>query len=619
MGEVLWTPTLDGSTAVERFAAAHGFADYDSLWRWSVSDLEGFWAAVWAWCEVIGSYERVLSSRDMPGAKWFEGAALSYAEHALRGPGGVIALSQTRDSVHLDAAELRRQVAACRAGLVRRGIARGDRVVAYLPNIPETVVAFLATASLGAIWSSAAPEFGSQAVIDRFGQIEPKVLFTVDGYRYGSKAIDRRAEAAAIAAGLPTVEHVVTVPYLYADGNWDDLLTDPGQLEFERVPSDHPLYVLYSSGTTGRPKAIVHGHGGILLEHLKTLTFHADLGPADRFFWFTTTGWMMWNYLVSGLLVGATIVLFDGDPGASKMRALWQLAAEQRVTWFGTSAPFLMACRRAGMSPGGDYDLSALRAVGSTGAPLPADGFRWVYDHVKSDVLLSSISGGTDICSAFVGGNPTTPVRAGEISTRYLGAAVDAIDGELVVTQPMPSMPVGFWGDVDGARYRAAYFEQHPGVWTHGDLIEFTDSGGLVISGRSDATLNRAGVRIGTAEIYRVVEEVPGVTDSLIVHLDNDDTLVLFVALADDRDLDDGLVAELRSALRTSLSPRHVPDEIYAVPAIPTTLSGKKLEVPVKKILAGVDPDRVASRGSLRDPATLDTIARIASERGQRL
>ncbi len=625
MSELLWSPPLDGSTQIERFGAAHGHATYDELWRWSVTDLEGFWAAVWEWCDVVGTYERVLTSHDLPGARWFEGAQLNYAEHARRGVGGIIGRSQTRDRVELPADELRRQVAACRAGLQRLGVGRGDRVVAYLPNVPETIVAFLATASLGAIWSSAAPEFGPQAVIDRFGQIEPKLLFVVDGYMYGDKPIDRAEESAAIAAQLPTVEHVVTLQYLHPDrpvaGSWAALLgavaTAP-PLEFARVPPDHPLYVLYSSGTTGLPKAIVHGHGGILVEHLKLMHLHLDLTPADRLFWFTTTGWMMWNFLVSGLLAGATIVTFDGDPGADGLRATWRLAAEERMTWFGTSAPFIMNCRRQGLEPGTEFNLSALRAVGSTGAPLPADGFRWIYAHVNDNVLLSSTSGGTDICSAFVGGSPTSPVYAGEISARYLGAAVEALDGELVVTEPMPSMPVGFWNDPDGARYRAAYFEDHPGMWTHGDLLEFTEHGGLIISGRSDATLNRGGVRIGTAEIYRVVESVPGVVDSLVVHLEDGDRLILFVSVetvGEPAEGDRDLAGELKQIIKGQLSPRHVPNEVHVVPAIPTTLSGKKLEVPVKRILAGADPDRVASRGSLRDPGALDAIVEIAAAR----
>lgn len=617
-GELLWVPPLDGTTAIERFAAAHGHADYQALWEWSVTDLEGFWAAVWEWFDVLGGYDRVLSPPEMPGARWFEGAALNYAEHALRGDGGVIGRSQTRDRVELSADELRRQVAACRAGLQRLGVGVGDRVVAYLPNIPETIVAFLATASLGAIWSSASPELGPQAVLDRFGQIEPKVMFAVAGYRYGDQTIDRSAEVAAIAAALPTVEHVVTVPYLSPHGNWDELLAEPGQLEFVRVPADHPLWVLYSSGTSGLPKAIVHSHGGIVLEHLKMMTFQLDVGPADRFLWFTTTGWMMWNVLTSALLTGATVVTFDGDPGAEEMRSLWRVVADERVTWFGTSAPFLMNCRRLGVAPGAEFDLGALRAVGSTAAPLPADGFHWVYSQVKHDVMLTSTSGGTDICSAFVGGSPTASVRAGEISVRCLGAAVESLGGEMVITKPMPSMPIGFWGDPDGSRLREAYFGGPPGVWIHGDLLEFTKSGGAIISGRSDATLNRGGVRIGTAEVYRVVESLPGVTGSLVVHHEDGDRLVLFLSvdgLSSERDI----VGEVKSALKTQLSPRHVPNEVYVVSAIPTTLSGKKLEVPVKRILAGAEPDHVASRSSLRDPSALDDIIEVAALRNRRL
>ncbi|MGK0276254.1 MAG: acetoacetyl-CoA synthetase [Ilumatobacter sp.] len=617
-GEVLWTPKLDGTSALEQFAAAHGHADYESLWTWSVTDLEGFWAAVWDWCDVLGGYERVLSSHEMPGARWFEGAELNYAEHALRGAGGIIGRSQTRGRVELSADELRQQVAACRTGLHRLGVGVGDRVVAYLPNIPETIVAFLATASVGAIWSSAGPELGPQAVIDRFGQVEPKVLFTVDGYVYGDRTIDRSAVVAAITAGLPTVEHVVTVPYLGSQGNWSDLLAEPGPLEFVKVPFDHPLHVLFSSGTTGLPKAIVHSHTGIIVEHLKLLTFHFDLRPKDRLLWYSTTGWMMWNVLVSGLLTGATIVTLDGDPVSEQTRSMWRVVAEESVTYFGTSAPFIMNSRRVGVEPGAEFDLSALRAVGSTGAPLPVDGFRWVYKHVKGDLLLSSSSGGTEICSGFVGGNPTSPVRAGEISDRYLGAAVEAVDHELIVTEPMPSMPIRFWADDDGSRYREEYFSERPGVWTHGDQLEFTPSGGLIISGRSDATLNRGGVRIGTPEVYRVVEGVPWVTNSLIVHHEDGDRLVLFVST-------DGTIAErevsseLKQALRVQLSPRHVPNEVYVVASIPITLTGKKLEVPVKKILAGADPSTVAHRSALSDPGSLDAIVEVAAARNRRL
>jgi acetoacetyl-CoA synthetase len=651
-GRVLWQPPADVGerSRIGRYAAwlaaerGRSFAGYDELWQWSVADLDGFWRSIWDHfsLESRTPVTAALADPVMPGARWFPGTEVNYAGHALRseplGP-ALVGLSQSRERVELSVDELRDQVARCRAGLAALGVGRGDRVAAYLPNIPETVVAFLAAASLGAIWSSCAPEFGTRSVVDRWRQIEPAVLLAVDGYRYGTRAIGRQGEVAAIRAALPSLRATVTVPYLASepevarhDGSvlWDDLVGPAGAgpsggaaPEFEPVPFDHPLYVLYSSGTTGLPKAIVHGHGGILVEHHKVLALHSDLGPGDRFFWFSTTGWMMWNYLVSGLLVGATPVLFDGDPGHPGLDALWRMAADEGVTFFGTSAPFLLACRKAGVEPGAVADLSALRAVGSTGAPLPAEGFEWVYEAVKGDVLLSSISGGSDVCTAFVGGCPLVPVRAGEISCRYLGARVEAYDeagrsvvgeqGELVITAPMPSMPVGFWGDEDGARLRAAYYERHPGVWTHGDWITLYPDGASVISGRSDATLNRGGVRMGTAELYAVVEAMPEVADSLVVHLEDADggpgRLLLFVAPVDGAVLDDDLRARIARALRTELSPRHVPDEIHEVPGVPRTLSGKKLEVPVKRILGGAAPDAAASRGSLANPEVLDAYA----------
>ena len=652
---VLWNPPADGrsTTAIGRFATfaelrtGRTFAGYDALWRWSVDDLEGLWAAVWDFFAIPAErrFDHVLSGRAMPGARWFEGARLNYATRALdatRPGAAVVAVSQTRGRRELSWPELVDAVGRARAGLARAGVQPGDRVAAYLPNIPECVIAFLAAASLGATFTTCAPEFGVPAVLDRFGQVAPKVLLAIDGYRYGERAVDRRDEVAAIRAGLPSVETVVHVAYLDDDAPpptgaiaWDALLArdddDPG---IAAVAPDHPLYVLYSSGTTGLPKPIVHGHGGILAEHLKVLGLHADLGPGDRFAWFTTTGWMMWNFLVSGLLVGATVVLYDGDPTHPGPDALWRFAAGERLTWFGASAPFIVASRRAGLTPGRDLDLTALRTVGSTGAPLPADGFEWVYDAVaapEQSLVLSSISGGTDVCSAFVGGCPIVPVWAGEISCRYLGAAVAAYDeagrsvvgaqGELVIEAPMPSMPVAFWGDTDGARRRAAYFERFPGVWCHGDWVTITERGSCIITGRSDATLNRGGVRIGTAEIYRVVESVAGVLDSLVVHVDDADggggggagKLVLLVVA--DGELTGELALAIRRALRTELSPRHVPDEIHGVRAIPTTLSGKKLEVPVKRILGGADADRVASRGALRDPSALDDIVALAHER----
>ncbi|HSB86213.1 MAG TPA: acetoacetate--CoA ligase [Ilumatobacteraceae bacterium] len=641
--EQLWAPTTESiaHSNIGQFVewlAERGsgpFQTYDELWRWSVDDLESFWSAIAGYfgVEVAG---RILESSAMPDARWLTGTTLNYAAHALRhasaGP-AIVGHSQTRPVVRMSHTELSEHVARARAGLQRLGVQRGDRVAAYLPNVPETIVAFLATASLGAIWTSCAPEFGVRAVLDRFGQIDPKVLFVIDGYQYGSRAIDRRAEVQSIRDGLPSLEATVALAYLDDEIiptaiSWDDFVGNTGPLEFAHVPADHPLYVLYSSGTTGMPKPIVHGHGGVLLEHLKVLGLHNDMRESDRFFWFTTTGWMMWNYVVSGLLVGATLVTFDGDPASPSLDALWSLAEQEQITWFGSSAPYFMACRKAGLQPGRDHDLSRLRAIGSTGAPLPAEGFHWIYDEVKSDVMLSSISGGTDVCSAFVGGCPMVPVVAGKISCRYLGAAVEAFDdsgksvigeqGELVITKPMPSMPVGFWGDEDGSRLRAAYFDTYPGVWRHGDWITIDDDGSCVITGRSDATLNRGGVRIGTSEIYRVVETIAGISDSLIVHLEDmgggGGVLVLFVVLDAGVGLDD-VLGPIKQSLRTNLSPRHVPDEIHSLPSVPTTLSGKKLELPVKKILRGADPDAVASRGALKNPESLDSVAEIARSR----
>ena len=637
--EVLWSPPADirARSRVGRYLTwleeRHGrrLDDYAEAWRWSVADPGAFWATVRERFDLWpDAGDAALVEARMPGARWYPRARLNYAERVLALPERragdvvVIARSQTRGPRDLTAAELRDQVARARAGLLRLGVRPGDRVAAYLPNIPETLVVFLATASLGAIWSSCAPEFGTRSVVDRFAQIEPTVIIAIDGYRYGSKAIDRTAEVDEIRAALPGLRATVSVPYLGGgvpgSVGWDDLLAEAGPLEFEPVAFDHPLYILYSSGTTGLPKAIVHGHGGILLEHAKALALHHDLGPDDRFFWFTTTGWMMWNYLASGLLVGSSVVLFDGDPAAPDLTTLWAMAEETGTTYFGASAPFLMACRKAGLRPGRTVDLARVRGVGSTGAPLPVDGFRWVYEAVGDDLVLGSLSGGTDLCTGFLGPCPLVPVVAGEISTRMLGAKVEAYDddgrpvigrqGELVITAPMPSMPVGFWNDPDGSRYRAAYFEDFPGAWRHGDWITITERGTCVVTGRSDATLNRGGVRLGTAEFYAVVEALPEVADSLVVHLEDPaggpGELLLFVALREGSDLDDGLRSRIAAALRTSLSPRHVPDRISAVPAIPRTLSGKKLEVPVKRILSGTPPDAAAARGSLADPASLD-------------
>ena len=645
--EILWTPPSDQRSRLSEFqewvAAGRGPAtsSYDELWRWSTTELDAFWLAVWRFFDIPSDTEPTvaLAEASMPGAQWFPDVRLNYAEAMLRLPGRadddvvVISRSQSRDEITLTAAELRDLVARVRAGLVRAGVGSGDRVAAYAPNIPETLAVLLATASLGAIFSSCAPEFGTQSVTDRLRQIEPKVLVATDGYRYGTKPIDRTAEVASIVEALPSLETVVLLPYLHESSAevvamtttsalnlvpWTEFTAEAGPLEFARVPFDHPLYILFSSGTTGLPKPIVHGHGGITIEHLKALALHHDLGPEDRFFWFSTTGWMMWNFLVSGLGVGATIVMFDGNPGAPDVSMLWRMAAETGMTYFGTSAPFLLQCRKEGLEPADLADLSALRGIGSTGAPLPAEGFRWVYEAVTTHAQLGSLSGGTDVCSGFVGSAPTLPVTAGEIACRCLGAAVAAYDaeahpvigqlGELVIEKPMPSMPVGFWGDDDGSRYRAAYFEDIPGVWRHGDWITITDRGTCTITGRSDATLNRGGVRLGTAEFYTVVEALPEVVDSLVVHLEDDEggagTLILFIQLADGVELED-VRTEIAGALRTKLSPRHVPDVLHRISVIPRTLSGKRIEVPVKRILQGTPVGRAVARGALTDTAAL--------------
>jgi acetoacetyl-CoA synthetase len=611
-GTLIWEPPDPARTEMARFMRERGFSDYHELWRWSVEDLEGFWGALWDWSGIDASYERVLAQAEMPGAEWFPGAELSYAEHvfsrARPGATAIVHASESRELSELSWDELREQVARCAAGLRRLGVGRGDRVVAYMPNIPETVVAFLATASIGAIWSSCAPEFGTPTVVDRFKQIEPKVLIAIEGYRYGGKDFDRRGRVAEIEAAIPSIEHTVLVP-----SGWGQLLAEPAELSFERLPFDHPLWVLYSSGTTGLPKAIVHGQGGILLEHLKKSRLHSDLSEDDRFFWFTTTGWMMWNFLVGGLLSGSAIVLYDGQPDPEGM---WSFAERAGVTCFGTSAGFIGAAMKAGARP---PELPRLRSIGSTGSPLPVEGFEWVQRHFP-DVWLFSTSGGTDLCTAFVGACPVLPVHAGELQARCLGAAVEAWDesgralvdqvGELVITRPMPSMPLYFWNDPDGERYRSSYFDMYPGIWRHGDWIKITEGGSAVIYGRSDSTINRGGVRMGTSEIYSAVEGVPGVLDSLVV--DVGETMLLFVVLRDGAALDDELVAQIARRVREHCSPRHVPDEVHAIAEVPRTLSGKKLEVPVKKILMGADPSRAASRDSLANPAALDFFVELA-------
>ena len=617
------------------------FCSYDALWRWSVTDLESFWASIWEFygLRAHAPYERVLGARTMPGAKWFPGARLNYAEHMVGADGdedrvAVIARSQTRPDLELTFGELREQVARARVGLQRLGVRPGDRVVAYLPNIPETLVAFIATTSLGAIWATCAPEFGARSVIARFAQIEPCLLLTVAGYGYRDRYVDRRAEVAAIRAGLPTVEHVVFVPYGEAavpDAiEWDTLLAEAGPLAFDPVAFDHPLYVLFSSGTTGLPKAIVHGHGGQLIEHHKNQGIGWDLKPGGRLQWFSTTAWMMWNALVSALLLRASIVMLDGDPAWPDLLEQWRVAEQTQPSVMGVSPAYLMGCRKAGLEFG-RCDLHSIRALCTAGSPLPADGYTYAYEQLGPEAVLINGSGGTDVCTGIVSGSFAQPVYEGEISGPCLGVDVRAFGpsgnevvgelGELVITQPMPSMPVALWNDPGGERYHDAYFSRYPGVWRQGDWIKFTERGSCVITGRSDATLNRGGVRLGTGEFYAVVEDLPEVFDSLVVHLEDDGggsgELLLFVVPAPGVTFDDELRGRIAGVLRSELSPRHVPDAIVAVPAIPRTLTAKKLELPVKQILVGTPAENVASRDALAQPDALDAFVAYAATREQ--
>lgn len=645
-GTLLWEPSPErvrdaGVTHYREFVAAEygkRFADEGELWRWSATEPGPFWESIWTFCGLRG--ERgdgpALANARMPGASWFPGAKVNYAENALsrRGPEpAVIAIREDAATVVLSWDEMRRQVARCAAGLRRLGVHRGDRVAAVLPNCAHTVIAMLATASIGAVWSSCSPDFGPSGLADRFSQIAPKVLIVVDGYTYNGTPHDILTNIGELVESLPDLAATVVVPYIAADVVeratrmrlpgmtwWDELVIGLEETPtFEPMPFAAPLWILYSSGTTGLPKPIVHSHGGILLEHLKSLALHLDLGPDDRFCWFTTTGWMMWNFLVSGMLVGATIVLYDGSPTFPDNSTLWRLVEALGLTCLGVSAAFIHDCLGKGLSPCVLADMSTLRTVGSTGSPLSTDGYAWVYDSVKPDVLLTSISGGTDVCGPLAAALPTTPVRAGEMGGRALGCAVDVFDeagkplvdevGELVVTAPMPSMPLLFWGDRDGSRLRDSYYSMYPGVWRHGDFARLTPSGGVVVEGRSDATLNRGGIRLGTAELYRVVERSDGVRDSLVVDTSagphQTGQLLLFVVMKKPGMLTEQRAAALKAEIRAELSPRHAPDRIIEILDVPRTLTGKKLEVPVKRLLTGVPLDRAVSLAAVANPEAL--------------
>jgi acetoacetyl-CoA synthetase len=650
--DILWSPgpeQLQSSRMVqyqdwlarEKGVATH---DYAELWRWSVEHLDDFWQSIWSFFDVQADGERepALGRRSMPGAEWFPGARLNFAEHVFRHATperpAMIARSEDVPLQHISWAELERATAALAATLRGWGVGPGDRVASYMPNRPETVIAFLACASIGAVWSSCAPDMGAPVVLDRLRQIEPKVLFAVDSYRYNGKPHDRAREVAQLLAELPSVAHVVQVDGPLAQERaldwrqrtrWQAAVARDAAPRYERLPFSHPLWILYSSGTTGLPKAMVHGHGGILLTHLKEMALHNDLRPGDRLLFLGSTGWAVWNLLVGALVTGASIVLYDGHPSWPSGDALWRFIDEQEVAVFGTGAAVLLAHKKDGLRPRDHAPLKKLRTILSTGSPLPVDAFEWVYRDVKPDVWLASVSGGTDIAACFVACAPTLPVHVGEIQCAELGVAAYAFNdqgqavvdevGELVITQPMPSMPLYFWNDPDGRRYRESYFEMYPGVWRHGDWIRFTTYGSSVIYGRSDSTINRHGIRIGTAEIYRVVEELPEVLDSLVVDLEylgRPSFMPLFVVLQPGVALDAPLTERIRQQIRTKASGRHVPDAVVQVSEIPRTLSGKKMEVPVRKLLLGASLSQVASPDAMQNPRSLDFFATYAKTLG---
>ncbi len=651
-GTVLWEPSDEqiSNANLTRYLqwlkAEKGleFDGYHSLWGWSVGELEDFWQSLWEFFQIKAAtpYRKVLSERIMPGAKWFDGAELNYAEHVFRNMTpehpALIFQSEIQSLMEISWDELHQKVSSLAAALRKMGVQRGDRVVSYMPNIPQTVIAFLACASIGAIWSSCSPDFGTRSVIDRFSQIKPKVLFAVDGYQYGGRAFDCSPATAELQRSLSSLERTVLVPYLKSDVGtqameraviWEELMNQSGGLVFEQVPFDHPIWVVYSSGTTGLPKALVHGHGGILLEFMKFLGLHVDLKPGNRFFWFSTTGWVMWNILQGGLLTGATSLLYDGSPGFPDMDVVWDFAEKSEMNVLGTSAAFITACMNAQMEPGKNHNLSQLKAMGSTGSPLSPEGFRWVYEKVKGDILLGSTSGGTDPCTGFLGACPLLPVRAGELQCRCLGVNAQAYDedgqalidqvGELVIADPMPSMPLYLWNDPENKRYLESYFDMYPGKWRHGDWVKITPRGSGVILGRSDSTINRLGVRMGSSEIYSAVEDLEEILDSLVIGFESPGgkyLMPLFVVLREGAELDDTLKAKIIQKIRSALSPRHVPDEIYAIAEVPCTLNGKKLEVPVKKILSGISVEKAVNVDSMSNPGAIEYFVKLANEIG---
>jgi acetoacetyl-CoA synthetase len=624
-----WEPTRQdiADARVTDFArfvehrAAKQMADYEALWQWSVDDPAAFWGALWEYFELGDAPDRVLDNTEMPGAKWFPGVRVNYVEQIARNAHtdrpAILNVSEDGEISELSWHELLGRTAAFAQTLRSHGVTEGDRVIGYLPNIPEAVIAFLATASIGAIWSACGQDYSAKAALDRLGQLEPVILVTADGYRYGGKSHDKRDDVAALQAGLPTLRATVLASELTAE-------VDTSELKPVSVDFDHPLWILFSSGTTGLPKGIMHGHGGVVLEHLKALALQSDIGPEDTFFWYTSPSWMMWNFQVAGLLVGATIVCYEGSPNYPKPDALWDIAARVGATVLGTSPGYVLGCAKAAAVPRTQHDLSALRTIGITGSSLPPSSSLWLRDNVGEHVQVASISGGTDVVSAFIGGVRTVPVWPGELSAPYLGVALDAWDesgkpirgevGELVITKPMPSMPVAFWNDADGSRYRSAYFEMFPGVWQHGDWITITEHGSIIVHGRSDSTLNRHGIRMGSADIYQAVERLPQIAEALVIGAEQPDGgywMPLFVVLTDDAELTDELRDRIKRTVRDEVSPRHVPDEIIVAPGVPHTRTGKKLEVPIKKLFQGADAARVVEKSAVDDPALLDWYANL--------